>query len=268
MEVKYSSPVTRHPSKVFYAEKKTYAVIKGRNPGIYDTWFGEGGAQNQISGFPGAVYKGFANREDAEQWFKFGQKPFQSDTARKKAKELFGRAGIQKKANSGNGLSRVTIYTDGASRGNPGPGGYGVVLLFGDHRKELSAGFRKTTNNRMEIMGPIAGLEALKHRCKVTVYSDSKYVVNSIMLGWARKWKKNGWKRNSHDPALNADLWEDLLTLCDQHECEFVWVPGHAGIPENERCDELSVRAAEKADLPPDEGYEEFLRKTRGMTHQ
>jgi ribonuclease HI len=249
------------------AKKKYYAVVKGRNPGIYDTWFGEGGAQSQISGFPGAVYKGFTSREEAEQWFKYGQKALQYNKARKKGKELSGNPGIEKKTGLENGLPHVAIYTDGASRGNPGPGGFGVVLLYGDSRKELSGGFRRTTNNRMEIMGPIAGLRALKHRCVATVYSDSKYVVNSIMLGWARKWKKNGWKRNSHDPALNADLWEELLTLCDRHECEFVWVPGHAGIVENERCDELSVRAAEKADLPSDEGYERFLTKTRDTVH-
>jgi ribonuclease HI len=159
--------------------------------------------------------------------------------------------------NSTNGLPEVSIYTDGACRGNPGPGGYGVVMLYGKRRKELSGGFRRTTNNRMEIMGPITGLAALKKRCNVTVYSDSQYVVNSVMLGWARKWKKNGWKRNKHDPALNADLWDRLLSLCDMHECKFVWVAGHAGITENERCDELSVQAAMQNDLPVDKGYED-----------
>ncbi len=152
-------------------------------------------------------------------------------------------------------LKHVVIYTDGACSGNPGPGGYGVVLLFGEHRKELSGGFRKTTNNRMELLGAIEGLRALKERCSVKLHTDSQYVVNAIEKGWAAKWRANGWMRNKTDKAVNPDLWEQLLTLCEQHKVEFVWVRGHAGNKENERCDQLAVAAAAKPNLPEDEGY-------------
>ena len=151
---------------------------------------------------------------------------------------------------------KVTIYTDGACLGNPGPGGYGVVLLYNGRRKEISGGFRLTTNNRMEMMGVIVGLRALKERCSVTLYSDSEYVVNSISKGWAVRWRANGWKRNKKDKAVNADLWEQLLDLIDKHEVKMVWVRGHSGVKENERCDELSVAAAQQKNLPIDEGYE------------
>ena len=151
---------------------------------------------------------------------------------------------------------RVTIYTDGACLGNPGPGGYGVVLLYNGRRKEISGGFRLTTNNRMEMMGVIVGLRALKERCSVTLYSDSEYVVNSISKGWAARWRANGWKRNKKDKAVNADLWEQLLDLIDKHEVKMVWVRGHSGVKENERCDELSVAAAQQKNPPVDEGYE------------
>ncbi len=152
-------------------------------------------------------------------------------------------------------LKPVTIYTDGACTGNPGPGGYGVVLIYGDVRKELSGGFRLTTNNRMELMGAIAGLSALKFPCQVTLYSDSKYVVDAMTQGWARRWRANDWKRNKTDKAINPDLWAQLLDLCDQHQVTFHWVRGHAGDPENERCDRLAVEAAQRDDLPPDPGY-------------
>jgi len=151
---------------------------------------------------------------------------------------------------------KVTIYTDGGCIGNPGPGGYGVVLLCGKHRKELSGGFRLTTNNRMEIIAAIAGLRALKEKCVVTVYTDSEYLKNAIMKGWAKRWQRKGWMRNKQEKALNPDLWEQLLDLCDQHEVKFVWVPGHAGNPENERCDELSMQAARGENLPRDVGYD------------
>lgn len=149
----------------------------------------------------------------------------------------------------------VEIYTDGACLGNPGPGGYGVVMLCEGHRKELSAGYRLTTNNRMEIMGAIAGLQALKFPCVVTLYSDSQYVVNAITKGWAKKWQSNGWKRNKTEKAVNPDLWEQLLELCQKHDVTFQWVRGHAGNVENERCDVLAVAAAKQPDLLVDEGY-------------
>ena len=155
-----------------------------------------------------------------------------------------------------NEAKKVTIYTDGACLGNPGPGGYGAVLLYGDRRKELSGGFRLTTNNRMEMMGVIVGLRALKERCSVTLYSDSAYVVNAITKGWAARWRANGWKLNKKKKAVNADLWEQLLDLIDEHDVKMVWVRGHSGVKENERCDRLSVAAAQQKNLPVDEGYE------------
>ncbi len=138
-------------------------------------------------------------------------------------------------------MKEVLMYTDGACSGNPGPGGYGVILKYGKAEKELSGGNAATTNNRMELSAVIAGLSALKEPCKVTVYSDSKYVVDAITLGWAENWKKCGWIKSNKEPALNVDLWEKLLTLINIHKVTFVWVKGHAGHPENERCDALAV---------------------------
>lgn len=152
-------------------------------------------------------------------------------------------------------LNHVTIYTDGACLGNPGPGGFGAVLLYGPHRREVSGGFQSTTNNRMEMMAAIAALEALKEPCQVTLYSDSQYLVNAMSQGWAQRWRANGWKRNKRERAINPDLWDRLLDLCGYHTVEFLWVRGHAGTRENERCDRLAVAAAQQPGLPVDEGY-------------
>jgi ribonuclease HI len=160
-------------------------------------------------------------------------------------------------------VKEVVLYTDGACSGNPGPGGFGVVLLYGEHRKELCGGYRRTTNNRMELLAVIRGLEALKGRCGVTLYSDSKYVLDALTKGWARRWRANGWRRNKKgEPAVNPDLWTRLLDLCDGHEMRYQWVKGHAGDPENERCDELSTEALARPDLPADEQYERTERGT------
>jgi ribonuclease HI len=145
-------------------------------------------------------------------------------------------------------MREITIYTDGACSGNPGPGGYGIVMLFKDksgnlHRKELSGGEAETTNNRMEIMGVIKGLEALKEPCNVQLYSDSRYVVDAIEKGWALRWRSNNWMRNKKDKALNPDLWEQILSLLETHKVTCHWVKGHADNPENERCDELARNA-------------------------
>ena len=142
--------------------------------------------------------------------------------------------------------TQVWMYTDGACSGNPGPGGWGTILKSGGAVKELSGGAASTTNNRMELTAVIAGLEALKYPCRVTVTSDSKYVVDAIQKGWAEKWKAQGWMRNKKEKALNPDLWEKLLGLLAVHEVTFHWVKGHAGHPENERCDELAVLEAKK----------------------
>lgn len=153
-------------------------------------------------------------------------------------------------------FKKVTIYTDGGCINNPGPGGYGVVLLYDKHRKELSGGFRRTTNNRMEIMAALAGLRALKSPCAVTLLTDSQYLQKSMMLGWAKRWRANGWMRDREHKASNHDLWEQLLDVSATHQVKFKWVKGHAGNKENERCDELSTRAARQPDLPVDVGYE------------
>ncbi len=150
----------------------------------------------------------------------------------------------------------VTIYTDGACMPNPGPGGYGIVLSYGGVRREISGGFRLTTNNRMEIIAAIQGLEQLKEPCQVRLFSDSQYLVKAMTEGWAKRWKSKGWRRNKKDLALNPDLWEKLLALCAKHQVEFVWVKGHAGNPENEVCDRLSYAALKQPGLEADRGYE------------
>ena len=153
-------------------------------------------------------------------------------------------------------MKQVTIYTDGACKNNPGPGGYGVILQYGEHRKELSAGYRLTTNNRMEILAAVIGLEALKEPCAVRLLSDSQYLVNAIEKGWARRWQANGWMRGKKEKAVNPDLWERLLALCKTHNVRFEWVRGHAGHPENERCDKLATTAAAGLNTAVDEYYE------------
>ncbi len=140
----------------------------------------------------------------------------------------------------------VIIYTDGACSGNPGPGGYGAILLYGQHKKELSGGAANTTNNRMELMGVITALKALKRPCSVQLYTDSQYVVNAIEKGWAKKWQANGWMRNKTEKAMNPDLWQQLLELLSVHQVRFHWVKGHADNPYNNRCDELAVAESHK----------------------
>lgn len=152
-------------------------------------------------------------------------------------------------------LPEVEIYTDGACSGNPGPGGYGVVLKYGAREKELSGGYVLTTNNRMELMAVIKALEALKKPCKVTLYSDSKYIVDAMSLGWVLKWRGAGWMRGKSGPAKNPDLWQRILELADIHQIRWVWVKGHASNPYNNRCDRLAVQAAAGNNLPPDPGY-------------
>ena len=138
-------------------------------------------------------------------------------------------------------MKTVTLYTDGACSGNPGPGGWGAILEWGGVEKELSGGESKTTNNRMELTAVIKGLQALKEPCNVELYSDSKYVIDGLSLGWAAGWRKNGWRKADKKPALNPDLWEILLELTEKHEMHYHWVKGHAENPKNNRCDELAV---------------------------
>jgi len=150
---------------------------------------------------------------------------------------------------------RVVVFTDGACTGNPGPGGYGAILQYGEHRREISGGFRRTTNNRMELMAAIKALEALKEPCTVTLVSDSEYVVKGISKGWARGWRAKAWRR-SGKTVPNWELWNRLLELCERNQVNLRWVEGHAGHVENERCDQLAVAAAGGPDLAVDLGYE------------
>lgn len=155
------------------------------------------------------------------------------------------------------GTGEIVIYTDGAARGNPGPGGLGVVMMFGSHRKEIAEGYRLTTNNRMELLAVIRGLESLKRNdLKVRVYTDSRYVADAVNQGWVFNWQAKGFKKKK-----NPDLWERFLELYEKHQPSFVWVKGHASIPENERCDQLAVEASFASTLREDSGYVENLDK-------
>lgn len=142
-------------------------------------------------------------------------------------------------------MKQVTLYTDGACSGNPGPGGWGAILECEGHRKELSGGEANTTNNRMELTAVIEGLSALKFGCEVTLVSDSKYVIDAITKGWVYSWKAKGWRKADKSPALNVDLWEKLLPQLERHKMTYCWVKGHAGHPENERCDQMAVEQSQ-----------------------
>lgn len=234
------------------ARKKVYAVALGRRTGIFDRWFGPGGAWEQVDGFAGAVFKGFPDRAAAEKWLSGAGKISAGAPAGKKRpaapRSLSKSASFPKDA--------VVIYTDGGSLGNPGPGGWGVVILDGGQRKEFSGGYRLTTNNRMELTACIMALKQIDRPASVIMHCDSKYVVDGIMKGWATRWRAKGWMRTRTEKAKNADLWAELLTLCERHQVEFRWVKGHAGVAENERCDFLVNREQAKSGLLADRGYE------------
>ena len=235
-------------------KKQYYVVVKGRKPGVYSKWFGAGEAAEQVQGMPDAIYKGFFTREEAINWLA-------EFSPEKLAPALleFASGGPVQQVDDGDELlkmGKVVVFTDGGAINNPGPGVYGVVLKFKDQRKELSGGFRLTTNNRMEIFACIAALKSLKHKSDVVIFSDSKYVVDTMCNGWAKRWRAGGWMRNSKQKAENPDLWAQLLELCEQHTVEFRWLKGHNGARENERCDQLAVAAAQRKDLPADVAYE------------
>ena len=237
------------------AKKKVYAVARGRKTGIFEEWFGSGGAWEQVNGYAGALFKGFSDRKEAETWL---------SGAEKKAP---GKLPAGKTPTPGKSRDKsapvpedaVVVYTDGGSLGNPGPGGYGVVMLINGNRKEFSGAFRLTTNNRMEMMACIVALRELKVPSSVIMHCDSKYVVDGMMKGWAVRWRSKNWMRTKTEKAKNADLWAELLNLCERHDVEFRWVKGHAGIAENERCDFLVNREQAKTGLPADEVYEKEI---------
>jgi len=244
--------------------KQYYAVARGRKTGIFSVWSGNDGAEAQVRGYPGACYKGFATREEARQWLahmtgtSVPQLP-QRRAAARKTSRLSTEAGSETTA-----AGIIEIYTDGGCSKNPGPGGYGIVMITGDKRVELSGGFRHTTNNRMELTACIEALRRVPPAARVRLYCDSQYVVNALNRGWAKKWRAQNWMRTATAPVENYDLWEQLLELCDSRQVEFVWVKGHAGTRENERCDQLAAAAMMQADLLPDRAYEQGL--TRNTT--
>jgi len=160
-----------------------------------------------------------------------------------------------KNRNKGIVMKSIQIFTDGACSGNPGNGGYGAILKYGEHTKEISQGYRLTTNNRMELLAAITALEMLKEPCNVELYSDSKYLVDSINLGWLKKWQANGWKKSGSEKAKNIDLLVRLVKQLEIHNVKFIWVKGHDGHPENERCDTLAIGAAKNENLMEDTGY-------------
>jgi ribonuclease HI len=208
-----------------------------------------------VVGFQGARYKGFATREEALGFIldqRIVKKPRATPSRPKKSRSTAAQQATPTAALAG----RTVIYTDGSSLGNPGPGGYGVVISSSGEARELSGGFRLTTNNRMELLACIVGLEQLETPSAVALYSDSRYVVDGITKGWAKKWQGNNWRKSNGGQALNIDLWERLLSLCQRHDVHWVWVKGHAGNPGNERCDQLATQAAALPQLPPDVGYE------------
>ncbi|MCL2670337.1 MAG: ribonuclease HI [Syntrophaceae bacterium] len=225
-------------------KKKYYAVVRGKQPGIYSEWFGPTGAEPQIRGFAGAIYRGFPTLAEARQWFSDPQAPPRTHLEP-------GPAAPRPSA------GQSVAYTDGACRGNPGPGGYGVVILEEKGRQQFSQGYRLTTNNRMELMACIAALKTLAEGREVLLHSDSRYVVQGIEKGLARKWQANKWMRTKTEPAQNSDLWEALLALCDRRRVTFRWVRGHAGQAEaeNERCDTLATEAAQAQEALEDKGY-------------
>jgi ribonuclease HI len=240
-------------------KKQYYVVIHGRRPGLYERWFGEEGAAEQVDGFADAVYKGFHTLQEAAEWLR----ELHGESIPGLAPDLVDLHGLhpeRPRRESPSALleaGKILIYSDGGAIDNPGPGGYGVVLRYKGHRRELSGGFRWTTNNRMELLACIEGLKALKRRCSVVLYSDSKHVVNGMTKGWAERWQAKGWKLANEQDVKNADLWRQLAELCRQHDVEFRWVRGHSGNPDNERCDQLAMAAAQGQDLAADVAYEE-----------
>ncbi len=232
--------------------KKYYAVFQGRKPGIYLNWEE---TKAQVYSFSKPIYKSFTSLLEAENWMSL---PKTVDSKKKKSvktKEQEINTEVEKPSDNS-----IIIYTDGACKNNPGPGGYGILLLSKSKKKEISGGYRLTTNNRMELLACIIGLEAIIKESVVNIYSDSAYVVNSINKGWAKKWKANGWKRNKNDFADNIDLWERFLNIYDKHKVKMNWVKGHANNPGNEKCDELASNAAVSTDLQIDSAYEKKVK--------
>ncbi len=231
---------------------KIYAVFIGHRPGLYVSW---NDASAQVQGFKGAKYKSFTQREAAVQWLRECVLAASGPVDEKLITLLKSASSSITTDPAAAEWGKIIIHTDGGASPNPGKGGYGVVLQQGRLRKELSAGFNLTTNNRMEMLAVIVALEALKDPSTVVLHTDSKYVVDSISKRWVYGWQKRGWKKSDGKPAVNIDLWQRLLPLLKEHKVEFKWVKGHAGNVENERCDTLVSEARQASDLLQDTGY-------------
>lgn len=234
-------------------KSKFYAVATGVKPGIYTSW---SEVQPLVQGVAGVKHKSFKTRLEAEVFMKNPVYNASGNSSSKTSKEKQEGNAVKPEIKEG----AVTIFTDGSSIGNPGPGGYGAVQIVGENRKELSGGFSLTTNNRMELMACIVALRALEPEHQdneIVLYTDSQYVVNGINKGWAVKWRDNNWiKPSDKKPAINPDLWSELLELVERLEITFQWVKGHAGHEENERCDVLANKAARaEGFLVEDTGY-------------
>ena len=234
---------------------KSYAIFKGHKPGIYTSW---SDASEQVKGFKGAKYKSFAKRDEAVQWLRecvLAATEAVDENLIDLIKSHKMKADRIASAMGDRTEDRIIIYTDGGASPNPGRGGYGVVLKKGVLRKELSAGYQLTTNNRMEMLGVIVALEAIKEPSEIILHTDSKYVVDSVTKRWVYGWQKRGWKKSDGKQAVNIDLWKRMLPLLKVHKVEFKWVKGHAGNIENERCDILVGKARKAPVLLHDLGY-------------
>jgi len=229
-------------------KKRYYAVARGRRPGIYTAWAGPDGAQAQVTGFAGAVFKGFSTYQDARLFLETGLTPGRRPAPNRRKPLEQGEQPFPGKG--------TQIYTDGGCINNPGPGGWAAVILDGENRTEISGGYRLTTNNRMELQACIQALRCLGGGTEADLFTDSRYVANAVENGWALRWRSRNWMRDRMHRAENADLWGELLDLLEGREVSFHWVRGHAGNPENERCDKLARNAALGSDLMTDGGYE------------
>ncbi len=238
-------------------KKSIYIVIKGYQPGVYSEWEGYAGAKPQVEGFIGSVYKGFFTAEEAYNWLKSQPAQLLSPSHQKWLAEQKDEQGssLNKRIEDHLQSGGVVIFTDGSTLGNPGRGGFGAVIIDQHGRRELSGGFRLTTNNRMELYACIAALEGLEPPSRVLLITDSAYIHRATSEGWLQKWSKNHWQRGDAQPVMNADLWQRLFVLCQQFSVEFYWIKGHNANQENERCDQLASSAAKDRSLPEDQGY-------------
>ncbi len=227
-------------------KKKFYAVAVGRRSGIFTDW---SAAEAQVKGFAGAKYQSFPSRKEALAWL---LNPVY------KKKEHGSKNGTPLSVRMEQRPGAIIVFTDGGCINNPGPGGYGIVIEQGLEWREISGGYRLTTNNRMEMTAAIVALETLRQcGAPIDLYSDSSYLVNGITKGWARKWRTNGWRKADGGEVMNVDLWQRLLLVVDALDVRMHWVRGHAGNAGNERCDQLAVAAARQPELPVDGGYQD-----------